>query len=157
MPAGTIRMGGDTLTVTGGASTTAAGGPSSPLVLYGDTSQDGTWYGGRTDVLSLGNFGNKPFAHEEGLLVTITQSGSTGIITRTDGLSWVAAGFAVGAQLTVNGTLFGTISKTSASLVPSAINVMQLTFLTAGFVTNTVAAAKNIAVQNRTGNGAPFF
>src|SRR6185295_13031463 len=71
--------------------------------------------------------------------------------------SWVAAGFAVGGQLTVNGTLFGTISKTSQSLVPSAINVMQLTFLTAGFVTNTVAAPRSVAVQNRTGNGAPFF
>src|SRR6185503_15643546 len=117
MAAGTVRMGGDTLVVTGGASTTAAGGPNSPLVIYGDTSQDGTWYGGRTDVLSLGNFGNKPFAHDEGVPVTITSSdGVSAFITRTDGASWVAKGFAVGAQLTVNGLLYGTVARTSASI-----------------------------------------
>ena len=42
------RIGGDTLVVTGGATTTAAGGPTSPLVLYGDTSQDGAWYSSST-------------------------------------------------------------------------------------------------------------
>ena len=34
------RIGGDTIIVTGGA------GPDSPLVVYGDTSQDGSWYSG---------------------------------------------------------------------------------------------------------------
>src|SRR6185503_3588291 len=70
----TVRMGGDNLIVTGGPSTTAAGGPNSPLVLCGDTSQDGTWYAGRTDVLSLGIFGNKPFAHDEGVQITLTSA-----------------------------------------------------------------------------------
>ena len=37
---GTTRIGGDTIVVTGG------GGPDSPLVVYGDTSQDGRWYAG---------------------------------------------------------------------------------------------------------------
>ena len=32
---------GDRITVTGG------GGPTSPLVIYGDTSQDASWYAGR--------------------------------------------------------------------------------------------------------------
>src|SRR6185436_19528037 len=36
---GVARIGGDTLVVTGDVTTTAAGGPTSPLVLYGDTSQ----------------------------------------------------------------------------------------------------------------------
>jgi Ca2+-binding RTX toxin-like protein len=162
-----VRMGGDTLIVTGGASTTAAGGPASPLVIYGDTSQDGTWYGGRTDVLSLGIFGNKPFAHDENVPVTITTSdgGLSAFITRTDLASWVAKGFAVGAQLTVNGVLYGTVSRTSASVCASVAtgcttipsNVMKLTALTSGFVAVPVTTPKNIAVQNRVGNGAPFF
>ena len=37
-------MGGDTITVTGGA------GPGSPLVIFGDTSQDGVWYSGSRTV-----------------------------------------------------------------------------------------------------------
>src|SRR6185503_12786113 len=166
MAAGTVRMGGDTLVVTGGASTTAAGGPNSPLVIYGDTSQDGTWYGGRTDVLSLGNFGNKPFAHDEGVPVTITSSdGVSAFITRTDGASWVAKGFAVGAQLTVNGLLYGTVARTSASICAAvatgcttiAPNVMKLTALPPSFAAVPTPTAKDIAVQNRVGNGAPFF
>ena len=36
-------------------------GPDSPLVLLGDTTQDGMWYTGHTyDVLGL-EFGDKPF------------------------------------------------------------------------------------------------
>jgi hypothetical protein len=49
------RIGGDFLTVTGG------GGPTSPLVLYGDTSQDGTWYAGRNHHVLGSHFGQKPF------------------------------------------------------------------------------------------------
>jgi Ca2+-binding RTX toxin-like protein len=36
---------GDKITVTGGS------GPTSPLVIHGDTSQDGTWYSGATDEI----------------------------------------------------------------------------------------------------------
>ncbi|HYC45994.1 MAG TPA: hypothetical protein VED01_10995 [Burkholderiales bacterium] len=52
---GTTRMGGDTITVTGGA------GPDSPLVVYGDTSQDGVWYSGVAGDVRGYEFGNKPF------------------------------------------------------------------------------------------------
>ncbi len=49
---GSTRIGGDTVTISGGA------GPNSPLVVYGDTSQDGTWYSGSpfdsNDGLDLG-------------------------------------------------------------------------------------------------------
>jgi len=49
------RVGGDHFVITGGA------GPDSPLVVYGDTSQDGVWYSGHTsDRLGL-EFGDKPF------------------------------------------------------------------------------------------------
>ena len=36
-------------------------GPESPLVVYGDTSQDGVWYGGRPDDIKGCEFGPKPF------------------------------------------------------------------------------------------------
>jgi hypothetical protein len=50
-----VRVGGDHITVSGGA------GPDSPLVVYGDTSQDGVWYSGHPyDVLGM-EFGEKPF------------------------------------------------------------------------------------------------
>jgi Ca2+-binding RTX toxin-like protein len=58
---GGVRIGGDTIVVTGGA------GPDSPLVVYGDTSQDGVWYSGHTfDVLGY-EFGEKPFDPFTGL------------------------------------------------------------------------------------------
>src|SRR5207249_1365121 len=98
----------------------------------------------------------------EAVPVTITTiGGTTGVITRSDGGVWVDSGFAVGAQLAVSTgaglKLFGTVSKTSKSLVPTLPNVMQLTFLTADFATNATTMAKDFKVQNRTGNGAPFF
>ena len=49
------HVGGDHIVVTGGA------GPTSPLIVYGDTSQDGVWYSGRpSDRLGL-EFGDKPY------------------------------------------------------------------------------------------------
>jgi Calx-beta domain/RTX calcium-binding nonapeptide repeat (4 copies) len=36
-------------------------GPNSPLVVYGDTSQDGTWYAGHPDDILGYEFGPKPF------------------------------------------------------------------------------------------------
>ena len=54
---GGVRMGGDRITVCnvantknpcgGPTGTDKIAGPDSPLVVYGDTSQDGVWYGGR--------------------------------------------------------------------------------------------------------------
>ena len=40
-----------------------------PLVIYGDTSQDGVWYGGDPHTQSLHNFGPKPMPHIEGATV----------------------------------------------------------------------------------------
>ncbi|MEQ1827017.1 MAG: hypothetical protein ABL921_13765 [Pirellula sp.] len=58
---GGVRIGGDHITVSGGA------GPNSPLVVYGDTSQDGVWYSGHAhDVLGY-EFGDKPFDPFSGL------------------------------------------------------------------------------------------
>ncbi|HEX5591393.1 MAG TPA: Calx-beta domain-containing protein [Candidatus Limnocylindrales bacterium] len=39
----------------------ALAGPTSPLVVYGDTSQDGAWYAGRPDDVLGYEFGPKPF------------------------------------------------------------------------------------------------
>jgi Ca2+-binding RTX toxin-like protein len=52
---GGVRVGGDHFVVRAG------GGPDSPLVIYGDTSQDGVWYGGRTHHTLGANFGPAPF------------------------------------------------------------------------------------------------
>jgi hypothetical protein len=52
---GGVHMGGDYIVISGGA------GPNSPLVVYGDTSQDGMWYSGEPySVLGL-ELGEKPF------------------------------------------------------------------------------------------------
>ena len=59
-----VRVGGDTIAVTGGA------GPTSPLVVYGDTSQDGVWYNGNPHALALHDFGAKPMPHEDDIAVT---------------------------------------------------------------------------------------
>ena len=56
----TTRVGGDTIVVTGG------GGPESPLVVYGDTSQDGVWYQGDPTVASIRDFGPKPWGTQVG-------------------------------------------------------------------------------------------
>jgi hypothetical protein len=68
---GGTRIGGDRITVGNLASTVdrcrgesgaeAIAGPSSPLVVYGDTSQDGVWYGGEPDSVKGHEFGPKPF------------------------------------------------------------------------------------------------
>ena len=58
-------IGGDTITlVPSTAAGNRLGGSTSPLVIYGDTSQDGLWYGGRTDATSRKDnlvLGAKPF------------------------------------------------------------------------------------------------
>jgi Ca2+-binding RTX toxin-like protein len=71
---GGTRMGGDTIVVCntgelvdpskpcrGPNGTDALAGPGSPLVVYGDTSQDGVWYGGRADDVKGYEFGPKPY------------------------------------------------------------------------------------------------
>ncbi|MFO7963509.1 MAG: Calx-beta domain-containing protein [Desulfobacterales bacterium] len=69
---GETVMGGDAITVTGG------GGPASPLVIYGDTSQDGSRYDSRPD---LGIFtGNALYFDSHGNDV-IDASASNGAVT----------------------------------------------------------------------------
>jgi hypothetical protein len=64
-----VIVGGDTITVCNRVNPIdgvtcqqdAVAGPGSPLVVYGDTSQDGVWYSGHPgDVLGM-EFGPKPF------------------------------------------------------------------------------------------------
>ncbi|MEH6586717.1 MAG: hypothetical protein V7720_09160, partial [Halioglobus sp.] len=50
-----VLIGGDWISVSGGA------GPDSPLVVYGDTSQDGRAYAGVGELHDKGIFGVKPF------------------------------------------------------------------------------------------------
>ncbi|HEY3484924.1 MAG TPA: Calx-beta domain-containing protein [Ilumatobacteraceae bacterium] len=69
---GGIRIGGDRIVVCnlspsadepcrGPNGDEQIAGPSSPLVVYGDTSQDGVWYGGEPDSVKGHEFGPKPF------------------------------------------------------------------------------------------------
>lgn len=59
---GFVRVGGDRIVVTdeGGGQGAGTPGPLSPLVIYGDTSQDGAWYSGATGTPSGHVFGPKP-------------------------------------------------------------------------------------------------
>ena len=158
-----VRIGGDTIVVTGGASTTAAGGPGSntctadfntctpsPLVIYGDTSQDGLWYGGNPAGISLHNFGPKPLPHDDSIAVTLALVPSTpfGTITRSDGGSWITDGFAIGQNIAVDGLFVGAVTAITKT-------TLTLTFLTADFHPGTGTHA--VVVQTRIGNGAPFF
>ncbi|MCA1683511.1 MAG: hypothetical protein LC708_00005, partial [Actinobacteria bacterium] len=62
---GGARVGGDTITVCSPSNPVPCGavlgGPSSPLVVYGDTSQDGVWYSGDPSTTDGRDFGPKPF------------------------------------------------------------------------------------------------
>ena len=112
-----VLVGGDHITVTGGASTLAAGGPGSnictidyttctpsPLVINGDSSQDGLWYGGTPGSITLHDFGPKPAPTDPALPITAALVPSTpfGTITRTDGGSFLTDGFAVGQEITAD-------------------------------------------------------
>jgi hypothetical protein len=114
-----VQIGGDDIVVTGGPSTLAAGGPGSPtctldyttctpspLVIYGDTSQDGLWYGGDPAGITLHNFGPKPLPHDSALSITAAYVSGTpnGRVTRNDGGSFIIDGFAVGQLVTVDAT-----------------------------------------------------
>jgi Ca2+-binding RTX toxin-like protein len=58
---GQVRVGGDTITVlAGGGQGNGSPGPLSPLVVNGDTSQDGVWYSGDPTHQTVRNFGPKP-------------------------------------------------------------------------------------------------
>ncbi|HSO02245.1 MAG TPA: hypothetical protein VLS46_06935, partial [Gaiellaceae bacterium] len=74
---GGVRVGGDTIVVCNlapldadpkkgcagqpGSTSQRLAGPESPLVVYGDTSQDGVWYGGHSYDIKGYEFGPKPF------------------------------------------------------------------------------------------------
>ena len=102
---GTARVGGDTIVVTGGASTTAAGGPTSPLVIYGDTSQDGRWYSSSTtNPVALRFDDLLPFTIGGGVAITGNQ------VTSNDGSVWSLGGFVDGQQVRIGGVFFTIVS-----------------------------------------------
>ncbi|GGO80245.1 hypothetical protein GCM10011348_16530 [Marinobacterium nitratireducens] len=54
-------IGGDHFVIVNNANGALVGGPLSPLVIYGDTSQDGAWYSGHSYDRLGQEFGEKPF------------------------------------------------------------------------------------------------
>jgi len=144
-----VRVGGDTIVVTGGA------GPYSPLVVYGDTTQDGVWYGGNPHALALHDFGAKPMPHEDDIAVTKVAASidpvtlqTIGQIVRASG-SWLDSGFTTGSQILVDGKLVGLVRNVTAT-------TLTLIDLTADFTAMT-DGTHDVAVKNRIGNGADHF
>ena len=92
----TVHGGGgdDTILVTGG------GGPLSPLVLYGDTGQSGSWYAGSPTAISVADIGSKPFTHELGnaprFVVPVASPFATAGDDVVDASAVAGAGWAIG-------------------------------------------------------------
>ena len=141
---------------------------NSPLVVYGDTSQDATWYKGKNDKLSLGKFSNKPMPHEDSLPVTFGTTvlfpstpfqNTFGTITRSDGKSWVDSGFVPEGLITVDGTLVGTISQISPD--GKTLILFRKDLTTDADLTAIWASLANgphtVAQRNRLGQNTDFF
>ena len=111
---------------------------NAPLVVYGDTSQDGVWYNGVATQQSLGKFASKPQPHMDNVQFTLStpsvgatnpsvtgdmvvSAAYTGFNTVSntddtsatssgrDGGSWVTAGFKVNGLVTIGGVAVGTV------------------------------------------------
>ena len=118
-------------------------GPTSPLVVYGDTSQDGVWYGGDPLHLSLHNFGPKPMPHVEGVAVTLTNSvdGKTATVHRNDGKSFITDGFAVGQELTL-----GPISGAAPFTRTADVGTDRLTLHAGNWLTSGLQPGQQITL-----------
>jgi Ca2+-binding RTX toxin-like protein len=137
---GGVRIGGDTIIVRGGA------GPNSPLVVFGDTDQDGRWYSGSPSTISQGNFGPKPQPVFVGGYALSLSPAPT--VTRNDGLSWTEAGFAPGQSLSIDGVLLGRISS---------IDGNKLVLIDLGPAFAAGSRTGSIAVSGRIGQGPNDF
>ena len=148
-----------------------------PLVVYGDTSQDGVWYNGKPyQSSSLGKFGTKPQPHMDGATFTLsapsvgqanpTQTlsvqissftnadGTFGNIKRTSG-SWIADGYIVGGLITVDGAAVGEIK----TLTLDTLTLQNLTpaFAVGGPAAHTVKEWNSASIQLATGQFDPGF
>src|SRR3954447_16605796 len=111
-----------------------------PLVIYGDTSQDGVWYGGDPHNQTPHNFGPKPMPHIEGATVTLARSadGFTGFINLISSPSndFRKDGFAVGNELALGPEGALTSPAVSAAGVVYDIYSTHLTRHTGSWVTD---------------------
>ena len=125
-----------------------------PLVIYGDTSQDGVWYGGDPHTQSLHNFGPKPMPHDEGAVVTLTSSGGglTGTITLVSpgsgSGSFLTDGFAVGQELALGPT---TIAAQSAPGTVYDIGTNTLTRATGSWVADGFVKGQQVTIAGLPG------
>ncbi|MFZ1880264.1 MAG: Calx-beta domain-containing protein [Gaiellaceae bacterium] len=174
-----ISLDGTTLTVSGGTVGTPAGpvtvtvlpvgaGPGqpydnyAPLVIYGDTSQDGVWYGGDPHTQSLHNFGPKPMPHIEGATVDLARSGDsyTGYISYSAGCTvqpngpytgacdFRSDGFAVGNELALGPP---TITASSAPGIEYDILSDRLRRHTGSWVTDGFQIGQQVTIDGLLG------
>ncbi|MDX6679730.1 MAG: large repetitive protein, partial [Solirubrobacteraceae bacterium] len=178
--ASTLTIGGSPLPVLTGLLTVTVlpvgAGPGqpydayAPLVIYGDTSQDGVWYGGNPHTQSLHNFGPKPMPHIEATTVTLARSadGWTGYITLGGSLGTSSGdfrsdGFAVGQEVALgpasspatlaNATVYDIFSnhltRHSGSWVADGFTVGQQVTIGALLGTWTVAGVSALVLDLR--------
>ncbi|MGY3658239.1 hypothetical protein [Bradyrhizobium sp. USDA 376] len=165
----TSAVAGDTLLVKGAVGLPIFAAPmtvnvDAPLVVYGDTTQDGIWYNGKADKSSsLGKFSNKPQPHMDNVSFTMatpslgqanpeiaglglefstftTLEGTFGVIKRTTG-DWNGSTdltrFLVDGLITIDGTPVGnvkTLTRTDPAH-PLVYNTLILSDLTPAFTT----------------------
>jgi hypothetical protein len=142
----------------------------SPLVVYGNTSQDGVWYSGDPTKLSLHDFGPKPMPRQNNLSVQVSNPSSTSTltnpftlnarqtgepasafvrITRTD-QTWSAAGFIPLQPVTLSGV--GAYSGTFNVVGPTTGYDLVLSPISGG--TNPFAFTPGTSVNNLTATEA---
>ncbi|MGY4311159.1 Ca2+-binding RTX toxin-like protein [Bradyrhizobium sp. JR3.5] len=146
----------------------------SPLVVYGDTTQDGVWYAGKSyQASSLGKFSGKPMPHMDNqaftmatpgpgatnpidsLSVTLgtfdTADGTFGTITRAGG-SWVTDGYKVDGLVTIDGVAVGEVKTLNALTLTLA--GLTPAFAGTGTATHTVKEWNTASI--RLPNNSPF-
>jgi hypothetical protein len=148
-----------------------------PLVVYGDTTQDGVWYNGKSyQTQSLGKFNTKPQPHMDSasftmatpsvgqtnpvvtLSVTLatysTADGTFGTITRGSG-DWTLDNFLVNGLVTIDGQAVGEI----LTLSPTTLTLQNLTpaFATFASGSHTIKEWASGSVKLASGQFDPGF
>jgi Ca2+-binding RTX toxin-like protein len=108
-----------------------------PLVVYGDTTQDGVWYNGVATQQSLGKFGSKPQPHMDSVSFTL----ATPSVGQTNPSLTPAGGVQVSAPYT-DFNAVADLQDTFGSLKRNDLG----SWITAGFKVNGLVTIGGVAV-----------